>query len=274
MLTVILMYLGVGAIAGVLAGLLGVGGGLVIVPMMVFTLTWQAVPPEHIMHLALGTSLASIIFTSISSFMAHHRRGAVHWATVFRLAPGILAGSVLGSILAEDLPIRWFRVLFAVFLLHVGGRLLTGTKVDGIPPLAAGVWRFSLAGLVIGAVSSILGIGGGTLSVPFLVRCRYSIRNAVAISSACGFPLAVAGTSTYIALGWQKASLPPWSLGYVYLPAFAGIILTSVPLAPFGAYLAHRFPTARLRRIFALFVIVLGGKLLWQAAEPWIRSLP
>jgi uncharacterized membrane protein YfcA len=261
------LYLGFGSLAGVLSGLFGIGGGVVIVPFLAWFFTLRGFPEDSIMIMAVATSLATIIVTSISAVYAHHRRGAVDWQAVLRLAPGILLGSVLGSILAHHLPVHWFKLIFAVFLLYVAARLLFESRPDERGGRRPGGWLFSAAGTAIGAVSAILGIGGGTLSVPFLIKCRYAIRSAVAISSACGFPIAVAGTSTYIALGWQKMGLPPWSLGYVYLPAFAGIILTSIPFAPLGAHLAHRWPTLRLRRIFALVVVIVGGKLLWQAAR-------
>lgn len=264
------LYLAFGGVAGVLSGLFGIGGGVVIVPFLAWFFAARGFPRDSIMVMAVATSLATILVTSVSAVHAHHRRGAVHWPTVFRLAPGILAGSVLGSIIARHLPVPWFKLVFASFLLYVAGRMLSESKSAAEQGRAPGAGLFALAGLAIGGVSAILGIGGGTLSVPFLVRCRYAVRNAVAISSACGFPIAVAGTATYIALGWHQASLPMGSLGYVYLPAFSGIILTSIPFAPLGASLAHRWPTRRLRKIFALLVAIVGGKLLWQAAQPWL----
>ena len=262
------LYLGFGSVAGILSGLFGIGGGVVIVPFLVWLFGREGFPDDAAMVMAVATSLATIIVTSVSAVRAHHWRGAIHWRTVAKLAPGILAGSVLGSIIAHHLPVLWFKLIFALFLLYVALRMLLGSPADqghGRTPCAA---IFAVAGMLIGAASSVLGIGGGTLSVPFLVKCRYPMRNAVAISAACGFPIAVAGTATYVILGWREAGLPAWSFGYVYLPAFAGIILTSVPFAPLGAYLAHHWPTSRLRRIFAVVLAGVGGKLLWQAAQP------
>lgn len=270
------LYLGFGSLAGILSGLFGFGGGVVIVPFLIWFFPLRGFPPEVAMIMAVATSLATITVTSISAIYSHHRRGAVHWRTVFRLTPSILTGSIMGSIIADYLPAQWFKLIFSLFLLYVAIRLLFGQNVEDVRPRTPGPWLFSAAGTAIGAVSAIMGIGGGVLSVPFLVQCRYSMRTAVAISSACGFPIAVAGTSTYIALGWHKASLPPGSLGYVYLPAFAGIILTSIPFAPLGAYLAHRLPALKLRRIFALLVVGVVGKLFWQAIpdmEMYVRSL-
>lgn len=271
MVTELGLYLAFGGLAGLLSGLFGIGGGVVIVPFLAWFFSLRGFPPDSIMIMAVATSLATIVVTSVSAVYAHHRLGAVQWHTVFRMAPGILAGSVVGSIIAERLPTHWFKLIFAVFLLYVAARLSIDTKAKEGRTRTPGGWLYSAAGIAIGSVSSILGIGGGTLSVPFLVKCRYPIRNAVAISSACGFPIAVAGSMTYIALGLDKTVLPPGSLGYVYLPAFAGIVTTSIPFAPMGARLAHRLPTRKLRRMFAVVVLIVGTKLFWQAVRPWLE---
>jgi len=260
------LYLAFGALAGILSGLFGIGGGVVIVPFLVWQLGLQGFAPELLMVVAVATSLATIVVTSLSAVYAHHRRGAVDWAAVGKLSPGILLGSVFGSVVAHHLPVQWFKLVFALFLLFVATRMLLKAKGDADGHWRRTAWLFGSAGLVIGAVSAILGIGGGTLSVPFLARCRVAMREAVAISAACGFPIALAGTATYWVLGQNHPGLPPESLGYVYLPAFAGIIPTSVLFAPLGAKLAHSLPTARLRRFFAMVLFAIGGKMLWQAA--------
>jgi len=265
------LYLAFGSLAGVLSGLFGIGGGVVIVPFLAWFFSRRGFPPDSVMIMAVATSLATIVVTSVSAVHAHHRLGAVRWNAVFRLAPGILIGSVIGSIVADRLPAHGFKLIFALFLLYVAARLSIDVKAKDGQSRTPGGWLYSAAGLSIGSVSSILGIGGGTLSVPFLVKYGFPIRNAVAISSACGFPIAVAGSLTYIALGWEKSFLPAWSLGYVYLPAFAGIVATSIPFAPIGAKLAHRLPTRKLRRMFAVVVLAVGAKLLWQAVQPWIE---
>jgi uncharacterized membrane protein YfcA len=259
------LYLGFGSLAGILSGMFGIGGGVVIVPFLVWRFDREGFPAESIMVMAVATSLATILLTSVSAVYAHHRRGAVDWAAVGGMAPGILAGAVAGSLIADVLPVPWFKLIFGAFLLYVAGRLAWESRSVSAHALSPGRRLLAGAGLAIGAVSAILGIGGGTLSVPFLVRCRYSIRQAVAISSACGFPIALAGTAAYIALGQGRAGLPAGSLGYVYLPAFAGIIPTSIAFAPVGAHLAHGLPSPRLRRLFALVVLALGCKLFWQA---------
>jgi len=259
------LYLGFGCVAGLLSGLMGIGGGIVIVPFLVWYFGQRGFPADAVMIMAVATSLAAIVVTSISATMAHHRRGAIDWLSVRQLAPGILVGSVMGSIIADMLPARIFKLIFAGFLLYAALRMLLKPPGESIVA-AEGKYRFfAWAGTAIGALSSILGIGGGTLSVPFLVKRGYPIRNAVAISSACGFPIAVAGTVSYITLGWNHLTLPAGSLGYIYLPALTGIMLTSVPFAPLGAALAHRLPTHTLRALLAMVIGLAGGRLLWQA---------
>jgi uncharacterized membrane protein YfcA len=262
MTVIILTYLGLGSIAGVLAGLLGIGGGLVIVPMLVFALTWQGVSQEHLMHLALGTSMASIIFTAISSFMAHHKRGAVHWNVVRRIVPGILAGTFLGTFVASRMPTNVLKGFFVVFLYYVAFQMLTGKKPKpgrGLP----GKFGMFGAGSTIGVVSSLVGIGGGTLSVPFMMWCNIAVHEAIGTSAAIGFPIAVAGTVGYILNGWNVSGLPQYSLGYAYLPALAGIVAASVVTAPLGVRLAHSLPVDKLKRVFAVLLLAVGTRMLF-----------
>lgn len=263
LLRVILMYMAAGAVAGVLAGLLGIGGGLVIVPMVVFGLTWQATPPEHIMHLALGTSMASIIFTSVSSFMAHHRRGAVQWDVVRRIVLGILLGTFLGASLASRLSTNVLKAIFVVFLYYMAVDLLRNRKPKASRTLP-GPWGMFGVGTVIGVVSAFVGIGGGTLSVPFMIYCNLPVHTAIGTSAAIGFPIAVAGTVGYVVNGLGAANLPSLSLGYIYLPALLGLVLLSVLTAPLGARLAHSLPVDKLKRIFALLLFVIGTKMLYD----------
>ena len=241
----------------------GIGGGVVIVPFLAWQFARQGFPPASIMIMAVATSLATIVITSISAVYAHHRLGAVHWRTVAALSPGILGGSVLGSIIADRMPVATLKLTFALFLLTVAIRMLTAGQKSETAPWRPGPSLLSLAGLLIGALSAILGIGGGTLSVPFLSRLQFPMRAAVAISSACGFPIAVAGSASYIVLGWQSPLLPSGSLGYIYLPAFAGIVATSTAFAPLGAKLAHWLPTHHLKKLFALAILAIGSRMLW-----------
>jgi hypothetical protein len=256
-----LVYLAVGAIAGLLAGLFGVGGGLVIVPALAWVFSTQGVDPALIMHLALGTSLTTIVLTAISSVRAHHRRGAVRWVIVHRLAPGIVVGTLAGAVIADALPTHALRQFFAVFELTVAALLWWNHQPAGHRglPGAAGM---GLAGGGIGVVSALVGIGGGTLTVPFLTWCKVHLREAVATSSACGLPIAIAGATGYLVMGLGNPSLPAQATGYIYWPAFAGIALTSVLLAPVGARLAHTLPVNQLRKLFALFLAVIGVRML------------
>jgi len=256
----IVLYLSLGVFAGVLAGLLGVGGGLIIVPALVAI--WQAngVHSAHIMHLAVGTSLATIVLTSISSVRAHHAHGAVAWPVFWRLAPGIVLGAALGAALAAGLPGSVLKNLFGVFELVVAMQLALGLRPKSERRLPGPV-GIGAAGGVIGVVSAILGIGGGTLTVPFLTWCGVSIQKAVATSAACGLPIAVAGSAAYVVMGWNVADLPAAAAGYVYLPALGGVAVASVLSAPLGARLAHRLSPTALKRVFALFLAALG---LWM----------
>lgn len=261
MVLILAVYLGLGAVAGVLAGLLGIGGGLVIVPMLVFSLTWQGIPHEYIMHLALGTSMASIIFTSVSSFWAHHKRGAVQWRVVRRIVPGILLGTFLGTWVASRLSTNFLKGFFVVFVYYVAIQFLTNRKPKPSRELPGQPAMF-VVGSVIGVVSSLVGIGGGTMSVPSMVWCNIGVHQAVGTSAAIGFPIAVAGTLGYILNGLHVSGLPPYSFGYLYLPALVGIVSASVLTAPLGVWMAHSLPVDKLKRLFAVLLLVVGTRML------------
>lgn len=268
MVHILLIYLGVGVVAGLLAGLFGIGGGLVIVPMVVFCLTWQGIPQEYVMHLALGTSMASIIFTSVSSFWAHHKRGAVQWTVVRRITPGILLGTLLGTCVAARLSSNFLKIFFVLFLYYVAVQMLIDRKPKPSRDLPGQLGMFGV-GNTIGVVSSLVGIGGGTLSVPFMMWCNLAVHQAIGTSAAIGFPIAVAGTVGYIVNGLQTTGLPEYSLGYIYLPALVGIVSASVLTAPLGVGLAHSLPVARLKRLFAMLLIVVGTRMLIGAYDHW-----
>ncbi len=261
MFSVFLTYLGGGAIAGLFAGLFGIGGGVVIVPILVFCLTLQGIANKLIMHLALGTSMASIAFTAASSFWAHHRRGAVHWLMVRRITPGILTGAFLGSCLASHLSTAVLKGFLIVFLYYVAAQMYLNREPKSAHSIPGTAAMFGV-GNTIGAISSLVGIGGGTLSVPFMVWCNLTMHNAIGTSAAIGFPIAVAGTVGYIFNGLGVADLPPFSLGYTYLPALAGIIAASILTAPLGVRLAHSLPVNKLKRFFALFLVLMGTRML------------
>ena len=260
-LSTLLFYLTLGLFAGVMAGLLGVGGGLIIVPTLAWIFHHQQVDDAIVMHLAIGTSLATIVVTSISSVRAHHRRGAVLWPIFWRLTPGIVVGAWLGAAIADALPSAVLSKVFAVFVLTVAAQMGFGAKPAPHRELP-GTAGMLTAGGVIGAVSAIVGIGGGSLTVPFLTWCNIAIRQAVATSSACGLPIALAGALGFVVTGLNATGRPDWSLGYVYGPALVGITLTSMLSAPLGAKLAHTLPTEMLKKVFAAFLTLVGVKML------------
>ena len=255
-------YIALGLLVGFVAGLLGVGGGLIIVPVLIALFQTYAIATGIEPQLALGTSLASIFFTSISSMRAHHRHGALEWSLVRRITPGILAGTLLGALLASQLSAYVLKLCFTLFLFYAA----TQMWLDFIPRPhrnLPGVAGTTLAGAVIGAVSSWVGIGGGTLSVPFMLWHNLPLHRAIATSSAIGLPIAVAGAIGYVLGGWDSVSLPEYSLGFVYLPALTGIVLGSVLTAPLGARTAHRLPVRPLKRIFALLLYVLAARMVF-----------
>lgn len=257
----LITYLVLGAFAGLVAGLLGVGGGLIIVPVLVFIFSGQGMADHLIVHLAVGTSLATIVFTSISSVRAHHQHGAVLWPVFWQLTPGIVVGAWLGAAFADVLASDQLRRFFGVFELLVAIQMTFNVKPRPHRQLPGRPGMFG-AGGVIGAISAIVGIGGGTMTVPFLVWCNVVMRKAVATSSACGLPIAIAGATGFIVTGWNAIDLPAYSSGYVYWPAFLGIVIASILTAPIGARLAHRLPAAQLKRIFAILLYILGLRML------------
>ena len=261
-----LSYIALGTCAGFLAGLLGVGGGLVIVPVLATLFVATAVNGELLMHLAVGTSLATIMFTSLSSVWAHHRKGAVQWRTVGRLTPGIVLGAWIGAAIADMLPTATLRILFGLFELYVAIQLSLNIKPKPQRNLPGSGGMLGV-GSAIGSVSAIVGIGGGTMTVPFLVWCNVAMREAVATSAACGMPIAVAGTIGFIVAGWGNPALPSMSIGYVYLPALLSIAGASILSAPLGARLAHRLPADKLKKIFA---VVLYALAIYMLLSSWI----
>ncbi|MDD4879960.1 MAG: sulfite exporter TauE/SafE family protein [Gallionellaceae bacterium] len=258
----LITYLILGLASGFIAGLLGVGGGLVLVPVLSWIYLRQGFPAEYNIHMALGTSLAVIVLTSIASLRAHHSHGAVRWIAVRRIAPGIVLGTLAGAIAAAWLPDRGLRWFFVAFLFYAATQMLLGFKANPHRELPG--WPgMSLAGTVIGLVSSWVGIGGGTLSVPFLNWCNVRFQEAIGTSAAIGFPIAVSGALGYALSGQMAAGLPEWSLGFVYLPALASVALMSMVTAPWGARLTHSLPVARLKRIFAGLLYLLGLRMLY-----------
>lgn len=252
-----LLYLLLGAFVGLLAGLLGVGGGLIIVPILAAMFVYNGLPYEIIMHLALGTSLASILFTSISSVYSHHKHQAVNWSRVSKLSPGVLLGAWLGGIFASTLSTDILKPVFATFELLVAAYMLWGVKTQTHESTPA-LLNFTISGGIIGYISSIVGIGGGTMTVPWLMWHGSSIHKAIATSAAVGFPIATGGAVSYLYAGWEHDLLPQHSMGFIYLPALISIIVSSVVFAPLGANLAHNLDVKKLKRIFAFLLIGLA----------------
>ncbi len=262
MIEIFLVSIVLGMVTGLLAGLFGIGGGLVIVPVLVVLFTAQGFPAELVMLMAVATSLASIILTAVASISAHHRLGSVVWVKVFSLSPGIIIGAAVGAVIAKHINADTLRIILVVFLLYVAIQMAFQIKPKSDQIKQSKILDFLVAN-GIGLLSSIVGIGGGTLTVPYLVRGQMLMRNAVAVSSACGLPIAIAGTVSYSILGWNTLDLPEWSLGYVYLPVFIGTGLSSIATAPIGAMLAHKLPAAKLKRYFSLLLFVMAAKLMW-----------
>ncbi|HSC83918.1 MAG TPA: sulfite exporter TauE/SafE family protein [Pseudomonas sp.] len=256
-----LLYLLLGAAAGVLAGLFGVGGGLIIVPVLVFSFTAHGFPVEVLTQLAVGTSLATIVFTSINSIREHHRRNAVRWPVFVWMTLGIAVGGGLGALTAAQIHGPMLQKVIGVFAILVSIQMALELKpsAGGQLPGKAGL---TLAGVVIGWASAIFGIGGGSLTVPFLSWRNVPMQQAVGTSAACGFPIAISGALSFIWVGWGNAQLPEGSFGFVYLPALLGIALTSVFFARFGAMLAHKLSPRLLKRLFALLLLVVGVNFL------------
>jgi len=252
-----LIYLVLGCFAGTLAGLFGVGGGMIIVPVLVYSFALQGFSPEVLTHMAVGTSLATIVFTSINAIRAHHRLGAVRWPLFAWMTLGIVAGCVLGALTAAYISGPMLQKIIGVFAIAVAVQM--AFKLQPKAALAEpGKPALSLAGVVIGWASAIFGIGGGSLTVPFLVWRSVPMQQAVATSSACGLPIAIAGAASFVWTGWAATPLPAWSMGYIYLPALVGIAATSMLFAGFGARLAHRLSQVLLKRLFALLLLCVG----------------
>ncbi len=257
------LYVALGLAAGFMAGLLGVGGGLLMVPVLTWAFLEQGFSTTYNIHLALGTSLGVIVITSISSMKAHHAHGAVDWRVFRHILPGIVLGTLAGAWLAAFFSDRGLKVFFTCFLFYVATQMLMGFRPKAARALP-GWTGMATAGGVIGMVSSWVGIGGGTLTVPFLTWCNVRMQTAIGTSSAIGLPIAVSGAIGYMLSGRGLAGLPDWSLGFVYLPALATIAAGSWLTAPFGARKTHSWPVATLKRVFAGLLYLLGVRMAYS----------
>jgi uncharacterized membrane protein YfcA len=250
----------IGVLAGYLAGLLGIGGGFVVVPALTFLFLRAEATAPWAIHMAVATSLATMLVTSLSSIYSHHRRHAIRWPVVRSLAAGLVTGAVLGALIADALEAAALGRVFGFCAILAGLQLILGRNPVSERPLP-GQPVASVVGLCIGAISSLIGIGGGALTGPWQMWHGIRAQNAVATSAACGYPIALAGTLSFVALGLQ-AGMPEQALGYVHGPAFIGIALTSALAAPLGAATVHRLPPLLVRRIFGAFLVLVGLRML------------
>lgn len=259
----LLGYAALGVFGGFVAGLFGVGGGLAIVPLLVMLFSAQGFAVEHTLHLALGTAMAGIMFTSVSSMRAHHAHGAVRWDIVKVFAPGLVAGTFGGSLAVGLIPTRPLAIMFTAIVCYAAASMLLDRKPKPHRQLPGPLGLFSVAGS-IGLVSSLVAAGGGFLSIPFMVFCNVPIHQAVGTSAALGFPIAVAGAVGYVVSGFAAPGLPVGSFGYVFLPALAGVVVMSMLVAPLGARLAHRLPVRRLKGAFGIFLALMAASMLYK----------
>lgn len=255
-----------GAFAGFWAGLLGVGGGLIIVPIMVWILSAQQVGSDVSQHLAIGTSFAVMVFTSLSSVLAQNKRGAVQWDLVFKLAPWMVVGTLMGATVAKWIPGLALKMVFVVFAYVIAVQTFLDFKPKANRQMP-GVTGSAASGSVIGILSSWVGIGGGSLSVPFMLFCNVPIVKAVGTSAALGWPIAVAGSMGYLINGWAVSDLPQGALGFVYLPALLGLAIGTVTFAPLGVKVAHKLPPRKLKIAFACMLTLTATQMLWSIVQ-------
>ena len=256
-----LAYLVIGAAVGFAAGLLGIGGGMVMVPLLVAAFSAQGFAPQHTLHMALGTAMASVLFTSLSSMRAHHGYGAVDWPIARAIAPGIMTGSFATALLAGYIATRPLAVMFTALVFYAATQMLFDLRPKRTRALP-GVIGFFSAGAVIGSISSLLSAGGAFLTIPFLAWCNVPLRRAIGTAAAIGFPIALAGTAGHVLQGLRIEGLPPGSLGFIHLPALAFVVVASMLSAPVGARVTHRVSIKRLRLAFALLLYAMAARML------------
>ena len=250
-----------GAVVGFMAGLLGIGGGGIMVPVLTSIFLFNDMPLEYVVHIALGTSMASIIVTSASSLLAHHQHRGVLWDVVKLMAPGVLIGTFLATYLVSYISARHLAIFFACFMAYVAIQMFMNFQPKPIKSIP-GAFPLFVTGSGIGAISAMVAIGGGTLTVPFLTWCNVSLRKSIGTSAAIGFPIAISGTIGYLLNGLNAEFKSDYLFGYIYLPAVISISLVSYFTAPFGAKLAHTLPIPKLKKIFALFLVLLSAKMV------------
>lgn len=265
MIAQLLIFLAVGCVTGVLAGLLGIGGGTVVVPTVTFALMALGADPDIVMKVAVGTSFATIMFSTLSSALAHYKKGGFDKGLAMKMAGGAVVGVFVGSWVARFLSNQILLLMFCVFLAYVIFNMIKSASnpdESNVKPIPGGAY-VGIGG-VIGFISSFIGIGGGVLIVPVLSKMGHKVRTAIGISSSVGGFISVVGALSAVYHGWGIGNLPPYCLGYVYLPAFFGLAITSAIFAPFGAKLAYKLPVKRLRQFFAVFLTFVLFNLLYK----------
>jgi uncharacterized protein len=261
MLEWMVAYLALGALVGFFAGMLGIGGGAIMVPLLVLMFFAQGLPAEHVVHLAVGTSMSTILFTSLSSIRSHQKRGSIRWDIFRGMTPGILLGGLAGSVVASLVPSNVLAIAFTVVIAFAATNILLDRAPSASRGMPGPAGLFGV-GAGISALSAVAAMGGAFISVPYMLWCNVAMINAVGTAASLGFPIAVAGTIGYVYNGLQDHGLPPLTLGYIYLPAMAGIVVTSMLVAPVGTAAAHKLPTKWLKRIYAILLYVLAVRML------------
>lgn len=264
MLTVLPVYLFFGAIVGLLAGLMGSGGAMIMVPILHFTLARQGIAPELIHHMAIATAMANILFTSTITTYSHHKRGAVPWKTIAWMVPGILGGSFAGSYMTAYIPSAPLTMAFAVFLLYAALQMFVDIKPKASRHMPGVAGQIGL-GAVIGLLSGVLGIGGAAITLPILLVCGLPLLSVIASAGAFGFPIAVAGCTGYMLTAWGHPGLPAHSLGFIYLPALLGLIPASMVTAPLGVKLSHTLPVTLVKRGLGIFLCLMAFRMIYGA---------
>ena len=258
-----IIYLLMGLFVGFFAGLLGIGGGLILVTLMVYLFTVQGFPADRLLHLALGTSIASIVFTSISSLRAHHKHGAVRWDILRMAVPGLIIGTLFGTFVADQMKSKYLAIFFVIFVYYSAVQMFANVKPKPTRQLP-GRFGMTVVAIIVGIVSSLVGVGGGVMTIPLMSLCNVPMRQTIGTSAALGLPIAIAGTVGFIVTGLGKDHLPPLSVGYVYLPALIGIVIGTFVTVPWGAKAAHTLPVSTLKKIFAVILFILATKMLWS----------
>jgi uncharacterized membrane protein YfcA len=264
----VVAFLVLGTIVGFLAGLLGIGGGMTMVPLLTFVFTREGFPPEHIVHIAIATATATILFTSIASTREHQRHRAILWSVVAGLAPGVIVGSLAGPQIVGAMSTAVLSLFFGLFVVAAATNIWLDRQPKPSRQLPGRGGLFAV-GAGIGLIASMVGAGGAFMTVPFMRACNVPMRNCVATSAALGLPVAAAATVGFIIAGIGQTGLPPHAIGYVHVPALFVIVAASVVSAPFGARAAHRWPVKILKRVFAFVLYALAAYMLWKAIGAW-----